>query len=251
MESDFERARSLIAQARSVAALTGAGVSAESGIPTFRGADGLWENYKAEELATPEAFASDPELIWRWYDWRRGLIGTAKPNQAHVALARMEEMFENFHLITQNVDGLHRLAGSTDPIELHGNIWRVRCLLDGSIEENRQIPLDPLPPRCGRCQALARPHIVWFGESLEPSVLRGAHEAARSADLFFVIGTSGLVEPAAGFASLAKSNSAKVIEINLEPTPISKIADISLLGPAGEIMPRLIKNFATRKGIRP
>lgn len=227
--------------ARRVAALTGAGVSAESGVPTFRGKEGLWNSYRAEELATPEAFERDPELVWRWYDWRRGLIAPLKPNPGHHALARMERIFDDFTLVTQNVDGLHRLAGSSDPVEMHGNIWFTRCLYEGTVMENRQTPLTEMPPRCPDCGGMLRPHIVWFGEALDPHVLERSFGAARSADVFFVIGTSGVVQPAASLAGLAKSGGAAVIEVNLEPTPISHEADATLLGSSGEVLPEILK----------
>lgn len=224
-----------------VAALTGAGVSAESGVPTFRGAEGLWNNYRAEDLATPEAFERDPELVWRWYDWRRSIIAPIKPNPGHHALAEMESLYENFTLITQNVDGLHALAGSSDPVEMHGNIWHTRCVYEGTVRENRDVPLPRIPPRCAGCGAILRPHIVWFGESLEPEKLSRSFEAAQEADLFFVIGTSGVVQPAASLAGLARNNDAVVVEINLEITPLSDIADASLFGPSGKILPEIVK----------
>ena len=230
-----------IAEAKNVAVLTGAGVSAESGVPTFRGDDGLWRNYRAEELATPEAFENDPQLVWEWYDWRRTLIAPLKPNPGHYALAQFEKLFDNFSLVTQNVDGLHRLAGSYDPIEMHGNIWRVRCLQEGTVSENRETPLHEIPPRCPDCEALLRPHIVWFGESLEPQIIRRAFDSAENAELFFVIGTSAVVQPAAGLAGMAKRNGAIVIEINIESTPITDEVDASLNGPSGEILPILVE----------
>jgi NAD-dependent deacetylase len=230
-----------IANSKKVAALTGAGVSAESGVPTFRGEEGLWRNFRAEELATPEAFERDHQLVWEWYDWRRTLIAPLKPNQGHFTLARFEESFEQFTLVTQNVDGLHRLAGSADPIEMHGNIWFTRCLTEGTVRENRETPLHQLPPLCPDCGAMVRPHIVWFGESLDPSILARAFKAAEESDLFFVIGTSALVQPAASLAGMAKQSGAIVIEINLESTPITEIVDVSLKGLSGEILPKLLK----------
>ncbi|VAX21307.1 NAD-dependent protein deacetylase of SIR2 family [hydrothermal vent metagenome] len=230
-----------IVNSKNVAALTGAGISAESGVPTFRGEEGLWRNFRAEELATPEAFERDPKLVWEWYDWRRSLIAPLKPNPGHLSLVEFEKRFERFTLITQNVDGLHRLAGSADPVEMHGNIWYTRCSGEGTVRENRDTPLPRLPPLCPDCGAMVRPHIVWFGESLDPSVLARAFKAAEESEVFFVIGTSALVQPSASLAGMAKKSGALVVEINLESTPITDIVDISLKGPSGEILPELLK----------
>jgi NAD-dependent deacetylase len=233
-------ARTHLASARNVTILTGAGISADSGVPTFRGADGLWRTYRAEDLATPEAFARDPRLVWEWYNWRRELIATKSPNPAHIALAEIERRLpDKFWLITQNVDGLHRAAGSQRLSEIHGNIWRVRCTGCGIISENREIPL-PILPTCQRCHALLRPHIVWFGESLREEDLRRCDEALRACDLLLVIGTSGVVYPAAGFASVAKEVGALVIEINLESTQQSDLVDLSLQGRAKDLVPLLL-----------
>ena len=233
------QARTHLASARNVTILTGAGISADSGVPTFRGADGLWRNFRAEDLATPEAFERDPRLVWEWYNWRRELISTKQPNPAHIALVELEcRMRETFWLITQNVDGLHRTAGSQRLSEIHGNIWKVRCTGCGVISENREVPL-PILPTCRRCQALLRPHIVWFGESLREEDLRRCDQAIQGCDLFLVIGTSGVVYPAAGFASVAKDVGALVIEINLESTPQSDLVDLSLQGRAKDIVPLL------------
>ena len=232
-------ARTHLASARNVTVLTGAGISADSGVPTFRGADGLWRNFRAEDLATPEAFERDPRLVWEWYNWRRELISTKQPNPAHIALVELEcRMRETFWLITQNVDGLHRTAGSQRLSEIHGNIWKVRCTGCGVISENREVPL-PILPTCRRCQALLRPHIVWFGESLREEDLRRCDQVIQGCDLFLVIGTSGVVYPAAGFASGAKDVGALVIEINLESTPQSDLVDLSLQGRAKDIVPLL------------
>lgn len=230
----------MVKSARRIAVLTGAGVSAESGVPTFRGKDGLWNNYRAEELATPEAFGRDPALVWRWYDWRRTLIAPLTPNPGHYALAEFETIFPKFTLITQNVDGLHAKAGSRAPIELHGNIWKTRCVYEGTIFDNHETPLKKIPPRCQNCGALIRPHIVWFGESLEEDVLGAAIEAAENCDMFFVIGTSAVVQPAASLAHVARRNGAKVMEINMEETSITPFADVTLLGPSGKVLPELL-----------
>lgn len=236
----ISRARGALAAAKSVVALTGAGVSAESGVPTFRGEGGLWKNFRAEELATPEAFGRDPRLVWEWYDWRRQKIAPLQPNPGHHALAAMEKRFGDFFLVTQNVDGLHRAAGSSKLAELHGNIWFTRCTEDGTVRENRDVPLSPLPPRCS-CGALLRPHIVWFGEALDPDVLQRAMDACRAADVMIVAGTSSVVYPAAGLAALAKEAGAFVIEINIEETPASGMVDVHLSGRSGELLPRLLE----------
>jgi len=228
-----------LAAARSVTVLTGAGISADSGVPTFRGADGLWRNFRAEELATPEAFERDPRLVWEWYNWRRELIATKKPNPAHDAVAAMERRFSRFWLITQNVDGLHRDAGSARLSEIHGNIWKVRCTACGLVEDNRLVPI-PIPPSCATCRAIARPHIVWFGESLAADDIAKSYEALESCDVLLIIGTSGLVYPAASFAPIAKSAGAFVVEINLDATPISGAADVALQGRAKDLVPLLL-----------
>jgi len=211
----------------SVVVLTGAGISAESGIPTFRGEGGLWKNFKPEELATPQAFAKNPKLVWEWYDWRRQLIAKAKPNKAHMLLAEMEKKM-NITVITQNVDGLHQRAGSKKVIELHGNIWRVKCTACSAEYELYETPLPEIPPKCKYCGGLLRPAVVWFGEPLPEDVLSKAFELTKECDLFLVIGTSGLVYPAGYLPFLAKQHKAKVVEINPERTPISEIADISI-----------------------
>jgi NAD-dependent deacetylase len=227
-----------IKQSKRLAVLTGAGISAESGVPTFRGEDGLWNSYRAEELATPGAFARDPKLVWEWYDWRRGIVAETKPNPGHLALAELEQSSPAFTLITQNVDGLHDLAGSSHPLKLHGDIWEIRCTSCSYSGVNRDVPLGEIPPRC-ECGALLRPNIVWFGESLQPEVIEQAWHRSEQADLFLVVGTSALVHPAATLPVVAKRSGARVVEINLEPTAISDQVDISLMGKSGEILPQL------------
>jgi NAD-dependent deacetylase len=231
-------ARALVARARRVVALTGAGISAESGVPTFRGAGGLWRSFKAEDLATPEAFARDPVLVWEWYDWRRAVIARAAPNPGHAALVRLEARGAGFTLVTQNVDGLHGLAGSRNVIRLHGDIWIVRCTRCGHEREERRVPLPEIPPRCG-CGGLERPGVVWFGESLPAGALERASDEVAAADAVLVVGTSAVVWPAAGLGAIAIRAGVPVIEINPEPTDYSEHV-ISIRGRAGEVLPRIV-----------
>lgn len=230
--------RNRIAKARSVTVLTGAGISADSGVPTFRGPGGLWKNFRPEELASPDAFARDPQLVWEWYNWRRGLIAGTQPNAAHHALVRLEQRIEHFWLITQNVDGLHASAGSSHLSEIHGNIWKVRCTQCHHISVNRDLPLI-FPPTCASCSGLLRPHIVWFGESLAPEDLERSDQALRTCEILLIIGTSGIVYPAASFAPIAKDGGALVVELNLEPMPHSPFVDVSFQGRAKDLVPQL------------
>lgn len=238
-EQAISTVRNWIKESNHIVVLTGAGISAESGVPTFRGKGGLWRSFRAEDLATPEAFNRDPKLVWEWYDWRRSLVAKTRPNPGHLALAGMEEATSDFTLITQNVDGLHDLAGSSQPLKLHGDIWQLRCTRCSYTGVNREVPLEPLPPVCG-CGALLRPDIVWFGEALQTAVLERAWDAAEQADLFLVVGTSALVHPAASLPLVAGRSGARLVEINLELTPISEHADITISGPAAEVLPRLM-----------
>lgn len=231
--------RAWIKESKRLVVLTGAGISAESGVPTFRGSDGLWRNFRAEELATPGAFARDPKLVWEWYDWRRGKVAQTQPNPGHLALAELERNSPDFTLITQNVDGLHDLAGSSHHLKLHGDIWELRCTSCGYKGVNRDVPLNEIPPRC-ECGALLRPAIVWFGESLPADVLDQAWTDSERADLFLVVGTSALVQPAASLPLVASRSGARVVEINLEPTAISDQMDVSIMGKSGELLPQLI-----------
>jgi NAD-dependent deacetylase len=243
--ADLERVRVALKNASSVTVLTGAGISADSGVPTFRGTDGLWRNFRAEELATPEAFEHNPRLVWEWYNWRRELIATKLPNSAHHAVVQMERHFPQFWLITQNVDGLHRAAGSRKLSEIHGNIWTVRCTKCGRVTENLDIPIQILP-HCRSCNGLLRPRIVWFGESLDPADIEQSHRVLSDTEVLLVIGTSGVVYPAAGFASVAKNAGAFVVEINLASTPNSSAMEVSLQGRADEIVPLLLERLQQR-----
>lgn len=238
----LEQARAWIRNASSITVLTGAGISAESGIPTFRSTAGLWKQFRPEDLATPQAFARDPKLVWEWYDWRRGLIDPAKPNPGHIALVDLERRVPHFTLITQNVDGLHLKAGSESVLEVHGSIWNLRCTQCDRSWFDRSVPLS-LPPSC-ECGALARPGVVWFGESLPRDIWLAAERATLSCDVFLVVGTSALVYPAAGLVDRAQSSGAKVIEINAEKTTISRTVDCALIGPAGEKLPKLLDQAA-------
>jgi NAD-dependent deacetylase len=223
-----------------IVVLAGAGMSAESGVPTFRGADGLWRNFRAEDLATPGAFARDPVLVWEWYEWRRGLVAECEPNAAHHAVNELESSTDGpFLLVTQNVDGLHRLAGTKSFCEVHGCLWETRCLGCGAVEERRDHPLGELPPVCV-CGGTLRPNVVWFGESLPEAALNSAFVAAQECDVMVVVGTSGVVYPIAYLPQVAKNAGAYVIEVNLERTPLSSLADEVHLGPAGEVLPGVV-----------
>ncbi len=234
-------ASALIRDAGKIVVLTGAGISAESGMPTFRAPqDGLWSKYRPEELATPGAFARDPELVWGWYRWRRELARRAEPNAAHRALARWQrESASDVCLVTQNVDGLHGRAGSDSLLELHGNIFRDRCSRSDKVLGMGGESDDKLP-RCPDCGALARPDVVWFGESLDPAVLEKAFAASVDCDILLAVGTSGLVFPAAALPGYARSHGARFIEINTEETALSGDADFSIRGGAAVVLPQIL-----------
>jgi NAD-dependent deacetylase len=238
-ESGLAQGREWLAQAQAVTVLTGAGISAESGVPTFRGPGGLWRSFRPEDLATPEAFANDPRLVWEWYDWRRSVVAKALPNSGHKALVNLQARVPQFTLITQNVDGLHDAAGSHQVVKLHGDIWSLRCVSCGREETNRTVPLAPLPPHC-ICGGMQRPGVVWFGEALPAAAIEEAFEAARHCEVFLCCGTSAVVYPAAALPRVALEAGAKLIEVNLEATDLSDAAHVSLLGKAGEILPQIV-----------
>jgi NAD-dependent deacetylase len=240
MDQGLDKARALLTQARHVAVLTGAGISAESGIPTFRDAmTGLWSRFRPEDLATPEAFAANPKVVWEWYAARRERVAQSAPNAGHAALIELERRAPRFALVTQNVDGLHARAGSRNVIELHGNIMEDRCFAEGrKLAPGDQLP--GAPPRCAQCGAPVRPGVVWFGETLPPKALEEALAEARGCDAFLSIGTSTVVEPAASLPFVALAAGATVIEVNPTRTPLSAHATIVLSGAAGEVLPRLV-----------
>ncbi len=242
----YEEAVSRLASARSLAVITGAGISAESGIPTFRGKDGLWRNYKAEELATPEAFERSPSVVWEWYDMRRGVCASAKPNPAHFAVADMERTIEDFLLITQNVDGLHCRAGSKKLLEIHGNIWKARCMKCRSVFEVNETPLKENPVRC-KCGSIARPYIVWFGERYEEGILERASEFLSRTDFLIVIGTSGMVTTPVWLVQIADKAGAYIVDINIEPSLVTGIADHFLEGKAGLVLPEFWSNAKSKR----
>jgi NAD-dependent deacetylase len=241
LQEGLATAGARLREARRAVALTGAGVSAESGVPVFRGEEGLWRSFRPEDLATPEAFARDPRLVWEWYAWRRERVAACRPNAAHAMLARLDGRLADFLLVTQNVDGLHAAAGSRRVVELHGNLWRVRCTSCQACVPDNRVPLPELPPLCGTagCGGRLRPDVVWFGEALPDAALTAALEAARQAELVLVIGTSSLVYPAAALPQLARGSGAFVIEVNPEPTPLTPLAQVSLRGKAAELLPAL------------
>lgn len=235
------QARRWLREAESVAVITGAGISAESGVPVFRGPGGIWRKYRAEELASPQAFAQDPKLVWEWYNWRREIIAPTEPNAGHRALVEIERAIDDFTLITQNVDGLHDLAGSKHPLKLHGDIWETVCTRCGERLVNRDVPLEHLPPYC-HChpKAVLRPAVVWFGEALPYAVWEQAEAAVKRAELLLVVGTSAVVYPASGLITIGMRNGARTVEINAHRTPVSDSVDLRLGGNAAEILPDLV-----------
>jgi len=271
LSKELSLAKKLLKGAKTICVLTGAGISAESGLKTFREAGGLWEDHPVEKVATPQGFAQDPKLVWRFYNARRKSADVAAPNPAHLALSRLElakrrrskqkalpgletghgngngngngashaRATAAFTLLTQNIDGLHQQAGSVNVVELHGSIWKVRCTECGTITSDHPIEL-PILPKCESCEGLLRPDVVWFGENLDAQVLKQAEAATLACDLFLVVGTSAIVQPAASYPFIASQRNVPVIEVNKEHTPVSAIAAVSLHGKAGEILPKLV-----------
>ena len=235
-----ERLRSLLSKETKVVVLTGAGISAESGVPTFRGEEGLWKKFRPEELATFDAFMANPQLVWEWYEYRRKIIEEIKPNLGHLALVDFQNYFDEFDLITQNVDGLHHKAGSKRIIELHGNIKRNKCIQCGEKYEDLKKALPGIPPKCS-CGGNVRPDVVWFGEMLPQDAINYAFTMSSECDLFFSIGTSAVVHPAASLPLIAKRNGAYVVEVNVSTTEISHLVHESLFGKSGEILPFLAR----------
>ncbi len=229
--------RSLLTPSTRTVVFTGAGISAESGVPTFRGQNGLWKRFRVEDLATPEAFEANPQRVWEWYCWRRELVSRLNPNPGHLAVAQFERSVSNFCLITQNVDGLHDRAGNRRILKLHGDIWEVRCLACHQTRVNLEVPL-LFPPRC-HCGGMLRPAVVWFGEMLPVGIFQQAVREAESCQLFFSVGTSAEVYPAAQLPAVAGRRGAYVVEVNIERSAAAEAADEVLLGKAGEILPEL------------
>jgi NAD-dependent deacetylase len=240
-----EELRRRLRAARGVFVLTGAGVSAESGVPTFRGGGGtdVWKGMPFEVISSASMVRSNLPEVWEWFDYRRGVLGHCRPNPAHATLAEWQERFERFTLATQNVDGLHAEAGSRNVLELHGNVWRARCLACDGCEDLRRKPSAVRPPVCGLCGNLMRPDVVLFGELLPVDVWDEAAEGAATSDVCFVVGTSALVYPAANLPLAAKRAGAFLVEINPEPTPLSNVCDVTLRGPAGEVLPMIAVSF--------
>ena len=239
----------LLARAGEVVAFTGAGVSAESGVPTFRGPGGIWGKFKPEELASMDAFLRNPALVWEWYAHRRTIIGSVRPNPGHEALARMERLFPRFAVVTQNIDNLHRRAGSRTVYELHGNIERSYCMSCGKPAATIELSTPGTVPRC-TCGGVLRPDVVWFGEMLPEEEWEASLEASEQADVFLSIGTSAAVYPAASLPYAAKRRGAFVVEINPEPTPLTPAADEFLQGPSGVVLPALLERLAATRAVR-
>jgi NAD-dependent deacetylase len=235
------RLQSVLARAGQVVAFTGAGISAESGVPTFRGADGIWKKMRPEELASMDGFLANPALVWEWYQHRRAIIHTVHPNAGHVALVAMEGLFDRVTVVTQNIDNLHRRAGSSSVIELHGNIERNYCLRCGTPYGEEAVPLPDRVPTCARCGGLIRPDVVWFGEMLPEDAWQDAMRVCQGADLLMSIGTSGVVYPAASLPMVAKHAGAFLLEVNPEPTSLTPLADEYLCGPAGSVLSSLVE----------
>ena len=229
--------------------LTGAGVSAESGVPTFRGQEGLWGKFKPEQLASMDAFMASPKIVWEWYNWRRQLMAQVQPNAGHLALVEMEKIFDKFALVTQNVDNLHAAAGSRSILELHGNIYRNKCVdCEALFDFEGDINPDSIPG-CGLCGGKIRPDVVWFGEMLDPEIINTAFALSEEADVFFSVGTSALVHPAATLPVVAKNRGATLVEINVEKTDLTDLADFHFCGKSGEILLQLTAHLKKRMAL--
>jgi len=240
MKKQIESAAEILKESLSVAVLTGAGVSAESKVPTYRDANGLWNKFQAQDLATMEAFARNPATVWEWYSYRQQLMLKCDPNPGHYIFKEMEDHYPEFTLITQNIDGLHQRAGSKKILELHGNIMKARCMK----EEDKVFDFiagDNYLPKCENCGSLIRPHVVWFGEMLDSDVIGKATEVSANCEVFIISGTSAVVYHAAGLPLIALRSGARLIEINMEETPITNYADISIRGKSGEVLPEIWK----------
>lgn len=235
----LDKVAALMTTCSRAAVLTGAGISAESGVPTFRGKEGLWGKFRPEELATMDAFLANPKIVWEWYNWRRDLIGKVQPNPGHYAIAEMAGLFDDFTLITQNVDGLHRTAGSTRVLELHGNINRNKCARCHHALAEQAVNPENLPV-CPACGGQIRPDVVWFGEMLPEGVIEEAFAVAERVELFFSVGTSAIVHPAASLPVAAKRAGATLIEINPERTPLTPLADYYFAAASGQLLPELV-----------
>ncbi len=248
LSDEFQR---VLGRAKAICVLTGAGMSAESGVPTFRGADGLWKKFKPEELANFEAFIRNPQLVWEWYNYRRQLIEKVVPNAGHAALAKMEDLVDRFTLVTQNVDNLHRVAGSKRILELHGNIMRSLCTECATKTDDPHLATEKGVPRCKKCGGLIRPDVVWFGEMLPAGVFEEAERAAGLCDVFLSVGTSAIVYPAASLPQAAKRSGAYTVEINIEATEQSDLFDEVMRGKAGEVLPCIAETLQMTKGVKP
>ncbi|HKB85788.1 MAG TPA: NAD-dependent deacylase [Ignavibacteriaceae bacterium] len=233
-------------EAKSVVFFTGAGISAESGIPTFRGKDGIWNKLKPEELANFDAFIRNPEMVWEWYTHRKKIIHESKPNPGHTAIAEMQNIFDRVTVVTQNIDNLHRRAGSREIYELHGNIERNYCIQCRTFY-NEELPMEGKIPKCSKCGGLVRPDIVWFGEYLPQDQFSASEKASGESDVFFVVGTSAVVFPAASLIYTARDKGAYIVEVNVEETEISYLADKSFYGEAGKILPLIAESLRNEK----
>jgi NAD-dependent deacetylase len=243
-----EQIAEVLTNSRRCIVLTGAGISAESGVPTFRGKEGLWGKFRPEELATMDAFLANPKVVWEWYNWRRELMRKVEPNPGHLAITQLEGLCDEFTLITQNVDNLHRVAGTQNILELHGNIHHNKCVdCNKPCELSQNIDPDSIP-RCDSCGGKIRPDVVWFGEMLDPQIINQAFQQSEQSEVFFSVGTSAIIHPAASLPPVAKRSGATLIEVNVEETPISFMADFQVRARSGEFLPMLVEELRKRGG---